>query len=380
MTNRIDLIRPDAPALAQRGPHAVGVQTISIDVPGPDILPDRTLTVEVWYPAASGTVPGTTYDTLLRDGVTPVRYHGSACRDAAAGVGVGAAPLIVVSHGYPGNRYLMAHLAEALAARGYVVAAPDHAGSTYDDQQDFGLTLLHRPLDQRGVIDGMAALGGPLGELVDTSRVGVIGYSMGGYGALVLGGAGLSAAAMTHERAPQDGTLARHRAGSETHATLADPRIKAILPIGPWGRNHGFWDAAGMAGLHVPMLLIAGTADDVSGGTAMRQITAETTGVDRYLLCFEHAGHNAAAPIPAPAESWAPSQVLGWPPFQHHADPVWDSLRMNNIAQHFACAFMGLNVRGDAALADYLATGWHGFPTGTARGLVLHHLRKGETF
>ncbi|QFT57222.1 Alpha/beta hydrolase family protein [Sulfitobacter sp. THAF37] len=378
MTSRIDRIRPDAPALARRGPHPVGVQTHILGVPGPDDLPDRALTTEVWYPAAAGTAPGTAYDTLLRDGMTPVRYLGHACRDATPSTD--PAPLVVLSHGYPGNRYLMAHLAEALAARGFVVAAPDHAGSTYDDQQDFAVTLVHRPLDQRGVIDAMAALPGPLGAVTDTDRVGVIGYSMGGYGALVLGGAGLSDAALTHDRAPRDGTLARHRAGAAQHRALADPRIRAILPIGPWGRNHGFWTAAGMAGLRVPMLLMAGTADEVSGGGAMRQIVAETTAVDRFLLSFEHAGHNAAAPVPAPDESWAHSDALGWPPFQHYADPVWDTLRMNNIAQHFACAFMGLHLQGDATMADYLAPGWAGFPPETARGLTLEHLRAGETF
>ena len=378
MVNRVDLIRPDAPELAHKRPHRVGVQTIALDVPGADDLPDRRLTVEVWYPAAKNTQPGCTYETLLRDGVTPVRYHGSACRDAQVADPV--APLIVLSHGYPGNRYLMSHLGEALAAQGFVVATPDHPGSTYDDQQPFGVTLLHRPLDQRGVIDAMATLSGPLGGITDASRVGVIGYSMGGYGALVLGGAGLSAAALTHDRAPEGGTLARHRAGSATHTALADPRIKAILPIGPWGRNHGFWDAVGMAGLRAPMLLMAGTADEVSGGAAMRQILAETTGVERYLLSFAHAGHNAAAPVPAPTESWAHSRMLGWPPFHHYADAVWDTVRMNNVAQHFTCAFMAVHVKGDTGMRRYLGQDWLGFPPETARGLRLEHLGAGETF
>jgi hypothetical protein len=61
--NRIDLVRYDAPVLAALGESPVGVRTVSItDTNRPDILAlqddetaptgDRTLTVEVWYPAA----------------------------------------------------------------------------------------------------------------------------------------------------------------------------------------------------------------------------------------------------------------------------------------------------------------------------------------
>ena len=168
----------------------VGVRRVELEIaPLEDHLLPRRLVVEVWYPAAPDTQPGVIYNTILRDGVTPVAYAGLACRDAVVAPDL-RAPLVVLSHGYPGNRFLMAHLGESLAAKGYVVATPYHAGSTYDDQQHFGQTLLHRPQDQRGVIDAMAAMGGDLGALCDTTQVAVIGYSMGGYGALVLGGGG----------------------------------------------------------------------------------------------------------------------------------------------------------------------------------------------
>ena len=160
MHNRVDLIRPDAPSLAARGQQPIGVTTREID-----IYAGRTLTIEIWYPAHADTLPGTVYHTLLRDGVTPTMLHGSASRDARPAQGV--ASLIVISHGYPGNRFLLSHLAESLAANGFVVAAPDHVGSTYEDQQAFEVTLVSRPLDHRGVIDGMAMLGGELGNLVD---------------------------------------------------------------------------------------------------------------------------------------------------------------------------------------------------------------------
>ncbi len=376
--NRIDRIGPYAPALAARGPYPVGVRTAQITLQDqPDVhVPaatgaTRPLTLEIWYPAAAGTAQGGTYDTLLRDGTRHATLHGQAARDAGTAQGI-RAPLVVISHGYPGNRYLLVHLAESLAAKGYVVAAPDHANSTYDAQDAFGITLLHRSLDQKGVIDAVAAMDGDLGALVDTGRTGIIGYSMGGYGALISGGAGLAATALDLERAPPDGLLARHLAGSDTHKALIDARVKAILPIGPWGASYGMWDANGLAGLRVPALIMAGTADNVSGYEAMRWIFEGATSVERHLLSFVNAGHNAAAPYPAPHEAWAHSDNLGWAPVEHYADPVWDSVVMNNITQHFATAFFGIHLKGDARLRSYLdGDTMEGFRDGTTQGLRL---------
>ena len=364
----IHLTRPDAPLLAQRGRMHVGVSTAQAE-----LASGRRLTVEAWYPAAPGTAAGTVYETLLRDGLTPVRLAGLACRDAAPDPEAHP-PLVVISHGFPGNRYLLSHLGEHLASHGFAAVAADHAGSTYKGPQDFAETLMFRPVDQRDLIDWVAQAPLPCLAQVDTRKVGVIGYSMGGYGALVFGGAGVSAAGVAHPRAPQDGSLARHRAGSESHDALCDPRLAAIIPIGPWGRKSGFFDAAGLGGLRVPMLLMAGTDDEVSGGEAMRAIFNEATGVQRHMLSFVHAGHNAAAPFPAPPQSWAHSEKLGWPPFQHYADAVWDTLRMNNIAQHYATAFLGLHLRGDEDMRGYLDDRFDGFPPETARGLRFESL------
>jgi predicted dienelactone hydrolase len=281
--------------------------------------------------------------------------HGRAARDAVAGAG--EFPLVILSHGFPGNRMLMSHLGENLASKGYLVASIDHPESTYGDPvylsgQAFASTLVNRPLDTRFVMDVMKA-----------SRVAIIGYSMGGYGALVAGGAGVSEACLTMERGGGPWMEA-------LRAVVADPRLKAIVPIGPWGRQHGVWDAAGMAGLAVPALILAGSLDEVSGyETGMRKIFEEAVGVERHLLTFDGAGHNAAAPYPAPVESWAAVEWLPFVPFEHYADKVWDTVRMNNIAAHVITAFLDLHLKGDAAKARYLSAAFDGFAEGSARGL-----------
>jgi len=399
--NRIDGQRPDAPELAAPGDLPVGVTTLNLVNPGQiDLvnatetdapLYDRPLVVELWYPAAPGTVPGGSYQTILRDGTTPVTLFGQAARDAApAG---GSYPLVILSHGYPGNRMLMGHLGENLASKGYVVASIDQTDSTYDSQLAFGSTLVNRPWDQRFVLDALAALEGPVGEMIDADHTAVIGYSMGGYGALIFAGAGVTADAPALPWTAPGGLLGRNVAGSEGLAALHDDRLKAIIAIGPWGRNAGLFDAAGLAGIGIPLLLVAGSVDDVSMYSAIRQIFDETTGTARMLLTFENANHNAGAPIPSPVEGYAVNAALGWAPFEHYADPVWDNVRMNNVLQHFATAFLDVNLKGDAAMGRFLDlteraadgvwavddagnptdafTYWAGFPNRSAVGLTL---------
>ncbi len=73
--------------------------------------------------------------------------------------GSGAFPLVIISHGYPGNRLLLSHMGENLASKGFVVASIDHKDSTYDDQKAFASTLYNRPFDQLFVLNEMARLG-----------------------------------------------------------------------------------------------------------------------------------------------------------------------------------------------------------------------------
>ncbi|MFK7875208.1 MAG: alpha/beta hydrolase family protein [Paracoccaceae bacterium] len=365
--NRIDVIRPDAPELATHGDYAVGVRTLTLTDPGRiDILNvtdeaiptyDRPLTVELWYPAAAGTEPGTLYDTVIRNN-DPAQLHGMASRDASPITGE-TFPVVVISHGYPGNRMLMSHLGENLASKGYVTVSIDHTDSTYSDQAAFGSTLVNRPLDQRFVLDQMgnaSVIGDDIAAIADTSMAAVLGYSMGGYGALIYGGAGVTQTSVDYTWGAPRGLLGAHLAGSDTHKTLTDdPRVKALIAIGPWGRNLNFWDADGMAGINRPLMLMAGSVDDVSVYSAMRAMFDEATGTDRHLLTFNHANHNAAAPMPAPAEAIAATPKGEQSPADHYLDAVWDARRMNNITQHFATAFLDLHLKGDSDKAAFLA-------------------------
>jgi predicted dienelactone hydrolase len=149
----------------------------------------------------------------------------------------GVFPLVIVSHGYPGNRFLLSHLTENLASKGYVVVAIDHTDSTFHEFKNFSSTLLNRSLDQLFVLNQMALLNeqdktGKLTGIIDAGNTALIGYSMGGYGVLNSLGAGVSAKSVSAPTVP-NGALQSRAANDPQYLASIDKRIKAAVAFAP---------------------------------------------------------------------------------------------------------------------------------------------------
>ncbi|MEK7259603.1 MAG: dienelactone hydrolase [Pseudomonadota bacterium] len=412
--NRIDVVRPDAPELSAFGRFDIGVRTMRftdagrVDVvntkPGEQApLYDRRLNVEIWYPAELGDrgTPGGEYTTETRNLQITATLRGQAVRDAAPLALQGNFPLVILSHGYPGNRYLMSHLGENLASKGYVVASIDHTDSTYQNQQPIASTLYNRAKDQRFVLqaiaDYAAEFGSFLSGLVNVNNTAIIGFSMGGYGMLNNLGAPYSESMIEAQIAPPNRLLSELTAANPDYRKNLDPRIRAGVAIAPWGMNTGFFDAEVLQGITLPTLYVAGSVDGTAGyeeGT--RAIFESAVNSDRLLLTFANGGHSVAAPIPLPVEILNSEDQAG---AGHYTDAVWDSVRSNNILQHFVTAFLDVHLKEDQGKEAYLdlipdpAAGiysirdgqptsehnyWKGFALGTAVGLTLEHRGPGE--
>jgi predicted dienelactone hydrolase len=364
----------DAPEFAPRGPYSVGVRTLEIKNPNQiDILNfdkstgkapsyDRPLTIEVWYPA---TIPAGVEERAVYQMGFPgggrevagapktVAVLGKALRDAAPLKGK-TYPLVIVSHGYPGSRYFLSYLSENLASKGYVVAAIDHTDSVLGEIRGFPSTLLNRANDQLftvGAMEELAARPGHfLNGLVDSSSVAIIGYSMGGYGALASAGAGYSPTSAPNKIVP-GGYFADWDEGSPKYQARLRKEIRAVVAISPWGNQPPFnaWDATGLAGIHIPMLVIAGNQDDVSDyAKGIKPAFDGAVHSDRCFLVYQNARHNIGG-NPAPPEALGSFATR-----EYFEEPVWRKDRITAINQHFITAFLDMTLKGDESRRAYL--------------------------
>jgi len=369
----VSVPKADAPQLAPQGTYAVGVRTLDlvhsgqVDVlnfdkdTGKAPLYDRPLKVEVWYPAtlAPGQEQRVIYPSAM-PGVVPrtsgpkgFEFPGKAARDAAPLKGQ-QFPLVIVSHGYPGSRYFLTYLTENLASKGYIVAAIDHTDSVFGEVRGFASTLLNRSSDQLFVLSSIQKMAKSndsfLSSLVQENNAAIVGYSMGGYGALISAGAGISENSLLNKLVP-GGYLADWNRENSKYKSLARDGLKAIVAIAPWGEQPPFnaWDNEGLANIHLPTLFIAGDHDDVAGYEAgPKRAMQLAVNSDRCLLVYENARHNTGG-NPPPA-----GLALDYAGLQSFDEPVWRKDRIAAINQHFITAFLDLNLKGDQTRRAFL--------------------------
>jgi predicted dienelactone hydrolase len=391
---------PDAPELSVRGDHTLGVRTLEfvhkdqVDIlnstEGKDPLYNRKLTVELWYPAklASGAEASVTYEEVMGtrgDSLRPLipfTFKGRALRDAPPKTTEGKFPLIIVSHGYVGSRYLMTYLTENLASKGYIVVAIEHTDSTFKDASPFQSTLLNRAQDIQFVLNEMARLGqadskDQIAGLIDTDNTAIVGYSMGGYGVLNVAGAGYSDGLGQFFTGMTEGSssISKLLASNPEYQGGKDKRIKAVVAFAPWGMERGVWDAEGLKGLKIPTFFVGGSQDDISGyEKGIKAIYEGTVNVDRYLLTYKNARHNVA-PNPPPAAALQPGRHID--EYYRYADSSWDQRKINNINQHFVTAFLGTYLKGED-FSKYLdlpkdsnEKTWEGFKPRSSTGMEL---------
>lgn len=364
------------PELAKKGTYAVGVQTTEIvnknafnhhDFNGSY---ERKLTVEVWYPTNAKT--GAKTNTATKNKATykavtrthqPFEVAGQAYRGAEPLVlknDETKFPFVVLSHGYTGHRTLMFYLAEHLASHGYVVASIDHTDSTTAEidvakapMAGFISTLIHRSRDQQFTLDYFRSSASPISKITDFDHASVIGYSMGGFGAInTVGGcydiaaANLIAIGMPKEYAEQLAPVFQFcNAGRESR----DPSWKAMVALAPWGQEYNLHQAKSLAELDLPSLYITGDQDDISGYKhGVKKLFEQTSKEDNYLLVYKNARHNVA-PHPAPQAAYSNDVDLG-----HYFEPSWNMQQLNRFNQHFVLAFINCYVKN--VNCEYLPT------------------------
>jgi predicted dienelactone hydrolase len=144
---------------------------IQVMVPDPNGPP---LEAGIWYPSDAPAAPRRL--ALYTQAV--------AVGGEVAGYGL---PLVVMSHGTRGSFQQHYDTALALAEAGFVVAAVTHTGENYRDQSAtlfISAGFENRPRHVKALIDYMQASWPQRGQL-DPKRIGIFGFSAGGFTALV---------------------------------------------------------------------------------------------------------------------------------------------------------------------------------------------------
>jgi predicted dienelactone hydrolase len=210
---------------------------------------DKPLNIGVWYP------------TDAPASAQAFREFTQTVAPAGPAVGSGL-PLVVFSHGTGGWYGEHYDTALALAHAGFVVAAVSHTGDTYDDHSR-AASVIGRPPQVRRLIDYMLSEWPEHGR-IDANRVGVFGFSSGGFTALVAAGGTPNFSTIGPHCAAHPGyfdcqvLVHAHIAASSVpnapaSAWIHDPRIKAAVIAAP---ALGFtFGPEGLKGVTIPVQL-----------------------------------------------------------------------------------------------------------------------------
>jgi predicted dienelactone hydrolase len=314
--------------LSQPGPYFAGNRVYTLVDQSRN---GREIQITLWYPALE------TVDSLGR----------TIMRDAAPDTSAAPYPLVITGPN-SGDMLFQSHL----ASHGFVMAIVRFPDFRYTD--DWNFYVIDNPQDILYALDQISTSPPPgLEGVVDTDRTGVAGYSSDGLFSLALSGVRIDPQAYLSYC--QQGPVIEPAYGAEWYyeytcslaqqwqeftsyvgdditasddglwQPVTDPRILAVMPMAPDGG--WLYGERGMATTDRPLLMIAGTQDDL--------IPYQSVTVDIYT----HLG--------TPDKSLI--SMIG----KTHMG-VLDSDGINKI-RHFATAFFGYHLQGRQEYLEFIS-------------------------
>lgn len=230
---------------------------------------NRPVITEVWYPT---TDPVTTKDAPDYPYIhVPTVRNGKVPDQKMA--------LILLSHGTGGGRITLEWLADKLVQNGFMVAAVDHYGNTFNNKipEDF-VEPWQRPQDISFALTCLLK-DNVFGKLIDTARIGAAGFSFGGYTVIGLAGAVLDLENLKSYFKTERGRKSLNVpefpnllkvldtsaviASFKTAPPLKDSRIKAFFAMAP-GVGDGFTSKKQFTDVTAPVYIIDAQSDSIA--------------------------------------------------------------------------------------------------------------------
>lgn len=240
--------------LRELSSETIGVRTFAFH----DAIRNRPVTVEFWYPIEKTNRP------LLQDELIWVHPH--EARDSPIPQKIAAWPLILMSHGYGGDRRDRSWLAELLVQGGFLVASIDHHGNTGQTLNPIAtLKFWERPQDVVFALDQLL-VEKSLKGVIDPNRIGFAGYSLGGMTGLALAGAVAEEIEEVIDLHKEEFSELPAEALSKIDFSPAkrnylEKRIKAILLLAP--ATWCFCKTKNLNQMKTPIALVATLTDEV---------------------------------------------------------------------------------------------------------------------
>lgn len=266
------------------------------------------LRITTWYPAS----PDAVEQAIAIGPPGKALFEvGTVAPDAAFAPGAGRLPVLLLSHGFGGTARMMGWFGMAMARKGYVVVAVDHPGNNGIDKMTVAGAVLwwDRAEDLRAALNAVQK-DPEIAPHLDLSRVGVAGFSAGGFTALVAAGARVQPARLETFCAanPDDGVcrpqaefamtareekaeFERPEIQAEAARASADhaiPQVRAAFAMAP--AIVQALDPASLARMLTPVEIILGNADTVAP-PATNGLVAARTIPNASLIRLPGVGH-----------------------------------------------------------------------------------------
>lgn len=214
----------------------------------------RPLVMDVWYaPASLGPMHSD------KNWVEPNVILQAPLKDPQA-----KHPLILMSHGYGGERKDLIWMAQELTKQGYIVVSLDHFGGTWKERlPESYVKLWDRPRDISVALDYLLETSS-LSQSIDDTKIGFMGFSMGGMTGIWLAGGQID-----HIESPSweafdaegiDPAVLDHIDLLEGTYTYFDQRIRAYFLLAP--RAFDFNEKS-LKSIESPLFIVYGENDTV---------------------------------------------------------------------------------------------------------------------